>query len=308
MSTVTENPAQDRPQTAAAAPPPAAPPAADESRSTAPRPNKSTLLPEIARLNLAGHSGRAIGKRLHVPQRTVARWLAELHEEWARRAAEDAGQLVSVTLARLELAYRDAMQAWQQSLADKEVTVEAAGGDGSAVAKTSVRRTTQSGQAALLGKVIQAAKEIYAFRHKHLHSLRQAEAAEADRRCRELAEEIRELRSLDESEFEELKFHLYEMGQDTEYRDAEELAEAINRLPAEEYRRLRLMLRNEYDYCMPFRRTIACATSVEAASPKTDTATNGSFDRATVEAVAEPAPGTEHIGASLAESGYAPVG
>ena len=27
----------------------------------------------------------------------------ELHEEWAQRAAKDAGQLVSVTLARLEL-------------------------------------------------------------------------------------------------------------------------------------------------------------------------------------------------------------
>ena len=132
----------------------------------APRPPKSAVLPEIARLALEGFSGRAIGRRLGVPARTVDRWLQELRQEWARRAEEDAAQLVPVTLARLELAYRDAMEAWQRSLANKEVTVEAAGGDGSAAAKTSVRRTTQSGQAALLGKVIQAAKEIYGSRHR----------------------------------------------------------------------------------------------------------------------------------------------
>ncbi len=319
MSTVAQNPTLECPPTAlGACPPPlaaAAPPAAYESPSAAaPRPPKSALLPEIARLSLTGHSGRAIGRRLHVPQRTVARWLAELQQEWAQRAAEDAGHLVSVTLARLELAYRDAMEAWQQSLADKEVTAEAPGGDGRAAAKTSVRRTTQSGQAALLGKAIQAAKEIYAFRQKHLHAVRQAEAAEAqakaaeaDRRCCELAEEIKEMRRMDKSEFEDLESLLMETGKDAEYRDPEELVEVLDRLPAEVYRRLWHILRNEYDLRIPFRRTIARPADVEAASPETGTATNGSFDRATVEAASEPAPGAEHLGASLAESGYTPV-
>ncbi len=73
MSTVADNPTLQCPPTAlGACPPPlaaAAPPPADESPSAAPpRPPKSALLPEIARLSLTGHSGRAIGKRLHVPQ------------------------------------------------------------------------------------------------------------------------------------------------------------------------------------------------------------------------------------------------
>ncbi len=79
MSTVAENPTLECPQTALGACPPPLVPAgpllAEEGlRAAPPRPSKSTLLPEIARLALAGHSGRAIGKRLGVPRRTIARW------------------------------------------------------------------------------------------------------------------------------------------------------------------------------------------------------------------------------------------
>jgi hypothetical protein len=265
------------------------------------------LLPEIARLSLTGHSGRAIGRQLHVPQRTVARWLAELQREWAERAAEDAGQLVWVTLARLELAYRDATEAWRRSLADKEVTAETAGGDGRAAAKFSVRRTTQSGQAALLGKAIQAAKEIFAFGQKHLHAVRQAKGAETDRCCGEPAEEIKEMRRTDKSELEEVESLLVETAEDAEDRDPEEPVEVGNRLPAEAYRRLRDILRNEYELRMSLRGTIARPADVEAAGPETGSATNGSFERATVEAAAEPVPDAEFRGASPAESGYTPV-
>ncbi len=79
MSTVTENPTRECPRTALGAGPPPLAPArpltAEEGLRTAPpRPSKSALLPQIARLALAGHSGRAIGKRLGVPRRTIARW------------------------------------------------------------------------------------------------------------------------------------------------------------------------------------------------------------------------------------------
>ena len=104
---------------------PASPcPPLSPSPSAAPRPPKSALMPEVARLALEGFSGRAIGRRLGVPGRTVDRWLQELRQEWARRAEEDAAQLVPVTLARLELAYREAMEAWRRSLGDKETTSE----------------------------------------------------------------------------------------------------------------------------------------------------------------------------------------
>ena len=195
MSTVNENPTLTCPPTALEACPAPLPPVAPLSAEEGPpRPSKSALLPEIARLALAGHSGREIGKRLGVPRRTVARWLQELRQEWAASAAEDAAQLVSVTLARLELAYREATEAWRRSLADKEMTTETPGDDGGASPRTCVRRATQSGQAAMLGKVIHAAKEVYTFKQNHLHARRQAEAAESNRVCRELAEELRKPR------------------------------------------------------------------------------------------------------------------
>lgn len=270
MSTAAENPTLECPQTALGACPPPLPPVAplaaeEEPRAAPPRPSKAALLPEIARLALAGHSARAIGKRLGAPRRTVARWLQELRQEWAASAAEDAAQLAPVTLARLELAYREAMEAWRRSLADKEVTIETPGDDGSATPRTSLRRATQSGQAAMLGKVIHAAKEIHAFRLRHLDTLRQAEAAESNRLCRELAEE---LRSLAKPKYVVTKVILQETSGDAKARDPSELAEAINRLPAAEYRELRDMLRDDYNLRVPFRRLIPCPedpAAVEAA-------------------------------------------
>ena len=74
-------------------------------------------------------------------------------------------------MARLESVYREAMEAWRRSLADKQVTVETLGSDGAAKAKGSLRKTTQSGQAALLGKAIHAAKDISKFQAQHLDAV-----------------------------------------------------------------------------------------------------------------------------------------
>ena len=76
-------------------------------------------------------------------------------------------------MARLESVYREAMEAWRRSLADKQVTVETLGNDGAAKPKATLRKTTQSGQAALLGKAIQAARENSKFNAKHLEAMRQ---------------------------------------------------------------------------------------------------------------------------------------
>jgi hypothetical protein len=273
MSTTSENPTAPCPPTAIGAWPPNLAPveplAAEEGPGAeTPRRAKSALLPEIARLALAGHSGRVIGKRLGVPGRTVARWLQELRQQWAASAAEEAAQFVPVTLARLELAYREAMDAWLRSLADTEVTTETPGDDSGTPPRTCVRRATQSGQAAMLGKVIHAAKEIQAFKEKHLAARRQAEAAESNRVCRSLTEE---LWSLDKSKFAKTKCILQKTSGPAAARDPHELAEAINRLSAEEYRKLRFLLWDDYDLGVPFRRAIP-----------------GPADSVTVDAAAEP--------------------
>ncbi len=302
MSTVSENPTLQCPQTALGAYPPpfvpAGPPAGEEGpRAAPPRPSKSALLPEIARLPLAGHSGRAIGKRLGVPRRTVARWLEELRQEWAASAAEDAAQLVPITLARLELAYREATEAWRRSLADKEVTTETPGDDGSARPRISVRRATQSGQAAMLGKVIHAAKEIYAFKQKHLYALRQAEAAESNRVCRELAEE---LRNVDKSEFGETQFLLDITSRHVDARDSEELAAVINRLPFDEYRKLRSILRSKYHARLPYRRAVPSAEDAAGAVAAADAALEA-LEKLAAEAEADPS------GQVAPESGHNPA-
>ena len=88
------------------------------------------MLPEIAQLSLEGHSSRAIGRKLGVPRRTVDRWLRQLRQQWAESAAENAAERFAVAMARLESVYREAMEAWRRSLADKQVTVETLGSDG----------------------------------------------------------------------------------------------------------------------------------------------------------------------------------
>ena len=117
-------------------------------------------MPEIASLAMEGHSGRAIGRQLGVPRRTVDRWLGELRQQWSEKVAESPEGLGGILTARLEAVYREAMQAWRRSLADKQVTLESPGDDDDAQPKRTRRTTTQSGQAALLGKAMQAAKEI----------------------------------------------------------------------------------------------------------------------------------------------------
>jgi hypothetical protein len=57
---------------------------------------------------------------------------------------------------------------------------------------------------------------------------------------------------------------LEETGQPAEARDPDEPAEAINRLPAEDHRMLRSMLRNDFNLRVPFRRAISCAAGSNA--------------------------------------------
>jgi hypothetical protein len=58
---------------------------------------------------------------------------------------------------------------------------------------------------------------------------------------------------------------LEDTSRPAEARDPDELAEAINRLPAEDYRKLRSMLQNDYGLSVPFRRAICCAADAAEA-------------------------------------------
>lgn len=149
---------------ASEAPQPLPRPAKRKARGPmASRPRKDILLPEITQLALEGNSSQAIAAQIGVPRRTIDRWLQERRREWNARAAESAAEMFAVTLARLESAYREAMQAWRRSQADKQIRIvadaETNGGDGDPKA-SSIRTETRSGQAALLGKAIHAALAI----------------------------------------------------------------------------------------------------------------------------------------------------
>ena len=163
-----------------------------------PRGRKDLFLPEMAQLALEGYTNRAISRKTGVPRRTVDRWLQEQRQEWMAKASEGPAEMFSVTVARLESAYREAMDAWRRSLADKQVRLEeivpADGDHSEAKQKTSIRTESQSGQAALLGKAVQAAMAICAFKGKYLDAQRELRYQDPQRRRdrsgRELGEPV----------------------------------------------------------------------------------------------------------------------
>jgi hypothetical protein len=130
----------------------------NDSPQLSPRRRKKSLLPEITRLALEGHSGQAIARKVKLPKRTVNHWLQKLRQEWAAKAAEGAGELYAFELARLDSIYREAMQAWRESQTDMKVRltehVVVAGKEPRK--KKTVRTQPQRANAALLTKAMAA--------------------------------------------------------------------------------------------------------------------------------------------------------
>jgi hypothetical protein len=221
-------------------------------------------------LALEGYSNQAIGKKLRVPRQTVDRWLREQRQEWAETGKETAADLLRVTVARLESAYRQAMDGWRRSLAEKQTVVDQPGSDDNAAASCLSRKETQSGQAAMLSKAIQAAKEICAFKLKHLEAVRhdeeaahqaqtRAEAAvrqaEQERRFKSHRALAEELAGLTNKEFRAVTAKKSGMptldGHIPPPRDLDELTAVVSSLPVDDYRALREMMRKEYDIDIP---------------------------------------------------------
>lgn len=251
MSTTNDNPNQLWEGGAACPQPVALPAAGDRGGDSFPRRQKAVLLPEIARRALEGHSSRAIGRELGVPRRTVDRWLREQRKQWAISALESGEELFAVAMARLESVYREAMDAWRRSLDDKQMAVETLGGDGATKANGSLRKTTQAGQAALLGKAIQAAREISKFHAQHLDAACKSQKTERSRVRQDLADE---LQGLSREAFREVKELVRQDGGAAAGRSTNELAEALRDLTAGEYRKLAATLRTNSDRALPPRR------------------------------------------------------
>lgn len=126
----------------------------------APRRRKEVFLPKISELALEGYGCREIGRRLGLGKSTVNRWLQELLGDYQAKLADTTG-MTALTFARYESLYREAMEAWRRSQADKEVRlVEDSEGAGGPKSKRSVRRETRAGDAAFLGKAQKAAGAI----------------------------------------------------------------------------------------------------------------------------------------------------
>ena len=131
-----------------------------------PRRRKETMLPQITRLALEGHSGQAIAKVVGLPKRTVNHWLRELRREWSANVAQGAAEMMAVSMARLDSIYREAMEAWRDSQTEIQIRLvedtEAASDDRrSRKKKSSVRTQPPRRNAAMLARAIDVVKATY---------------------------------------------------------------------------------------------------------------------------------------------------
>ena len=145
MDSQDEKPTSDNQQ------PSPSPGASENGQPAVPRRPKSTLLPQISDLALEGHSCREIGRRLGIPRSTVNRWISELQRQ-GRNQVVDTSQMTATAVARYDMIFREAMQAWRGSKADKEVRFledTEAEGNGSK-RKRSVRLERRAGEITFL--------------------------------------------------------------------------------------------------------------------------------------------------------------
>ncbi len=125
------------------------------------RQRKAALLPQITRLVEQGLTGREIGAELGLSKTTVNHWLQKLDQPAA--ASQGLTNTHDARVARYRAIYRNAMQAWNSSQADRQVHVLEESGDESnpaAKKKKSTRTETRTGDAVLLAKALEALKAI----------------------------------------------------------------------------------------------------------------------------------------------------
>ena len=112
------------------------------------------------------------------------------------------------------------------------MTVETLDSDGREKKGVSLRRTTQSGQAALLGQAIHAAVEISKFHSKHTYTAQKIQQSEGCRARREMSGELNRLSGRAFREVRQL------LEKPEVFRSPNELADVLSSLPTAEYRKL----------------------------------------------------------------------
>jgi hypothetical protein len=213
-------------------------------------------------MSLEGDSNREIGLKLGLPRQNVDYWMRKQRRIWAKAAARKTEELV---LARLEAVYGAAMRGCR-SAADQPVA-ETAGGEGEANGKSPPRKESQAGQAALLGKAMQAVLEISKFQAKHLEALREDKAKEGRAAVDKLAAE---LSLLSKEDFQLLKFHVPECCDSLPGRTLDDLMCDLLDLSESEFRALRQRLDDDYNRQLPLRRREASLEEVQEMAAKQD--------------------------------------
>jgi transposase-like protein len=126
--------------------------------------HKQVLLTQIRDLALEGYSSQEIGARLGMGKSTVHRWLQEMRQE-CRTSVADATEMISNAVARYDTIYREAMQAWRNSKADKEVQIvedtDAVDSGSGSKMKKSVRTERRAGEIAFLAQARGAVDAIF---------------------------------------------------------------------------------------------------------------------------------------------------
>jgi hypothetical protein len=117
---------------------------------------KEALRPRVGDLALEGHTCREIAAMVRLGKTTVHRWLQELQRERRGRLA-DTAEMIATAVARYDAIYREAMDAWRTSKAEKQVQtiedIESAVADGrGSKQKRSLRTECRPGDVAFLAQ------------------------------------------------------------------------------------------------------------------------------------------------------------
>ena len=131
-------------------------------RLVAQRQHKEASLTEAAQLAQQGFSYAEIAKRFAVSKSTIANWLRELGRAHAAGNPESTVKWIAEITDRYEKIYREAIGAWHRSQAEKQVRMveESGGGNGGTKKRKSIRSEGRTGDAAYLGKAMDALKAI----------------------------------------------------------------------------------------------------------------------------------------------------
>ncbi len=128
------------------------------------RQRKQALLPQISKLAQEGLSSRAIAEKLGRSTSTIARWQREMRDKSHPQEPPDPAERFARKIKRYRSIYRKLIAAWRRSQADKQVRVIENRGPADAPAaakkKRSVRKETQTGNAAYLAKALDVQRRI----------------------------------------------------------------------------------------------------------------------------------------------------